>query len=175
MEDYDLPAYNLFIRREVLNEIGGWGSKYYGGEDTKVCLEMKKRGYKLLYTPEIIAWHHRRPFPIKHLKQIGNVGRQRGMFARKYPETSRKLFYFLPSIGSLLFLAFLLISLFNGNVASVFLKILALCYLLIFSVSLIERKNLLISLSLPFVIFFSHLIYGLRFLKGFLFMKNEKD
>src|SRR3990167_3244744 len=38
----DWPAYNFFVRTEILKKIGGWNSKFYGGEDTKICLELLK-------------------------------------------------------------------------------------------------------------------------------------
>lgn len=171
MEDYDLPAYNLFIKKSVLKEIKGFNSQYYGGEDTKVCLEIKKRGYKLLYSPKIIVYHHRRAFPKKHLKQVGNVGKQRGMFVKKYPETSRKLIYFLPAIGTILFFALIVLSFFNKFFAFIFIISFLAGYFTIFLTSLME-KGIKISALLPFVILSSHLSYGLNFMKSLLF-KND--
>jgi len=41
----DLPAYNLIARRDAINAVGGWTSTFYGGEDTKVCLQLSAAGF----------------------------------------------------------------------------------------------------------------------------------
>lgn len=54
----------------------------------------------------MVVWHHRRAGLIEHLKQVGGYAIHRGYFAKKYPETSRKILYFIPSI----FVAFVLLT-----------------------------------------------------------------
>ena len=92
----DYPAYNLLVRRTALEQVGGWGSSFYGGEDTKLCLALVERGWRIVYDPEAIVYHHRRPLFLGHLKQIWNVGVHRGYFVKAFPATSRRLSYFLP-------------------------------------------------------------------------------
>ena len=41
----DYPAYNLFVRREALEHVGGWGTTFYGGEDTVLCLKLAEAGW----------------------------------------------------------------------------------------------------------------------------------
>jgi glycosyltransferase involved in cell wall biosynthesis len=96
----DLPAYNFVVRRDALRAVGGWGSTFYGGEDTKLCLALVKGGFLLRYDPRVRVYHFRRPILLPHLRQVGNVGRHRGFFVRRYPETSRKLVYFLPAVAA---------------------------------------------------------------------------
>lgn len=93
----DYPAYNLLVRRAALEQVGGWGSSFYGGEDTKLCLALVQGGWRIVYDPEAVVYHHRRALFRDHLKQIWNVGVHRGYFVKAYPETSRRLSYFLPS------------------------------------------------------------------------------
>lgn len=100
-DEDDLPAYNLFLRRKALESIGGWNSTFYGGEDTKVCLELVSRGFRLRYEPDVVVYHYRRPVMASHLRQVANVGRHRGFFAKRYPATSRRVAYALPAIGAL--------------------------------------------------------------------------
>ena len=47
----DFPAYNLFVRTDELRAIGGWDSSFYGGEDTKVCLALRRAGHRIVYDP----------------------------------------------------------------------------------------------------------------------------
>ncbi len=93
----DYPAYNLLVKTKILKKVGGYGSTFYGGEDTLLCLKIIKYG-KILYDPTVSVYHHRRNFPKGLMKQIGGVGLHRGYFFKKYPETSRVAIYLLPSI-----------------------------------------------------------------------------
>ena len=93
----DIPSVNLIIKREIFEKIGGFNSKFYPGEDTKLCLEIIKLGKKLVYDPNTLVYHHRRSLYKEHLKQIKNYATHRGLFVKKYPQTSFKLKYFVPS------------------------------------------------------------------------------
>src|SRR5215218_841288 len=93
----DWPAYNLVIKREALELVGGWGSSFYGGEDTKLCLALRDAGFTIVYDPAVLVYHHRRPIFAAHLRQVGNVGRHRGYFVRKFPGTSARVTYILPA------------------------------------------------------------------------------
>lgn len=95
----DWPAYNFAVRTDALRAVGGWGSKLYGGEDTKLCLALVAAGYQLEYVPELIVFHHRRALFGPLWRQVGNIGYQRGRFVRIFPETSRRPTYFLPSVA----------------------------------------------------------------------------
>jgi PAS domain S-box-containing protein len=97
----DFPAYNLFIRRDELRAIGGWDSSFYGGEDTKVCLSLRRAGHRIVYDPQVLVYHHRRRVFGPHLRQVANVGRHRGHFVLIHPETSRRALYFAPALGLL--------------------------------------------------------------------------
>lgn len=101
----DWPSVNFSIRKEVFAELNGFDSEFWPGEDTKLCFDLiKKYPDGIIYEPELIAYHHRRPGLGKHLKQIAGYGVHRGFFAKRYPETSGKstgrnlkYFYFIPS------------------------------------------------------------------------------
>ncbi len=169
----DYPAYNLLVRKKVLEDVGGYGSHYYGGEDTFLCLKIHKKGGKILYDPDVVVYHHRRALFLPYLKQIANIGRHRGYFARKYPETSRRLFYFLPSSLVIFGLILILMGLlFN------FLYIYFFVFLFIFSYlvsifSVVRKAGFLDSLIVSIGILATHVVYGSNFIKGFL-TKNIK-
>ncbi|MGH2870710.1 MAG: glycosyltransferase family 2 protein [Solirubrobacteraceae bacterium] len=93
----DWPAYNFFVRTQALRSVGGWASSYYGGEDTKLCLALRDAGHRIVYDPDVIVFHHRRPVFRPLMRQTGNVGRRRGSFVRLHPGTSRLPIYFAPS------------------------------------------------------------------------------
>ncbi len=175
----DWPSVNLSIRKDVFRELGGFDCNYWPGEDTKLCLDIvDKLQKKILYDPGLIVYHHRRRGLLRHLKQVGGYGIHRGFFAKKFPGNSLKFKYFLPSA----FLLFVII----GIGASFFSSLLFKIYLLgwvIYSLALTKafvdikkyEKNNLVVLNSLYYIFFTHLIYGFRFLQGFIFTKELKS
>ncbi|MCX6743792.1 MAG: glycosyl transferase, partial [Candidatus Parcubacteria bacterium] len=167
------------VRKEVFIKVGGFDCAYWPGEDTKFCLDLvEKLKGKILYDPELIVWHHRRPGLFKHLDQIGNYGLHRGFFAKKFPQTSFRFKYFLHS----LFLLFILLGLFISLIFSPFIKLYLLGWLVYLSALIFaaweiykHEKNILIILNSLYYIFFTHLIYGLKFIQGFIFVKELKS
>lgn len=97
----DYPAYNFLVRTSALRAVGGWGTKFYGGEDTAMCLALVESGHRIVYDPRVVVYHHRRAIFRDHMHQVGNVGRHRGYFVRAYPRTSARPLYFLPSAALL--------------------------------------------------------------------------
>ena len=95
----DLPSCNLLVRKALLDKLGGFASEYWPGEDTVLCLRLTKElGARMVYDPRVAVEHHRRPLFGPHLRQVSRYARHRGFFARKFPSTSRKLSYMLPSL-----------------------------------------------------------------------------
>ncbi|MDH4330905.1 MAG: glycosyltransferase [Candidatus Moranbacteria bacterium] len=177
----DWPTVNFIMKKKDFEEIGGFDSAYWPGEDTKLCLDIiKKLQKKILYVPEMVVFHHRRSGFKKHLKQTGNYGLHRGHFARIFPETSLKLasLYFVPS----LFVAFLLLGLIGSFFSMMILKMYLLglgiyaTAILISTILLVPKtKSVMISIAtIPYLISF-HVWYGIRFVKGFFFTKELRS
>ncbi len=178
----DFPSMNLAIRKSDFNAVGGFDSHFYPGEDTKICLDLVyKLKKKILYDPEVLVFHHRRPLLFPHLKQNGNYGLHRGYFARTLPKTSFRFPYLLPSlilfsfIYLFLALPFPLIrfpyffTLVLGSV-SLYLSVLLLNSLWVTYHSKNPFQGII---SIP-VTLLTHFWYGLRFLQGFLFTTQLK-
>jgi glycosyltransferase involved in cell wall biosynthesis len=94
----DWPSVNLAIRKSTFLSVGGFNSEYWPGEDSIFCNDLTKADIEITMIPEAIVWHHRRRNFIQHILQAKGYGIHRGHFARKFPENSRKLKYFLPPI-----------------------------------------------------------------------------
>ncbi len=162
----DYPAYNLIAKRKDLLSIGGFGNKFYGGEDTALCLKLINSGKKILYHPEIVVYHHRRHFPEGYLAQVGNVGLHRGYFVKKYPQTSLRPSYFMPLLGIIITIILMLTSI-------VFPQVLMLGIIL-YIIGMIDALRIAdwkVALILPLCIYLSHLSYAYTFAKGLLFTK----
>lgn len=179
----DYPSMNLAVRRKDFLSVGGYDSNYWPGEDTKLCLDLTfKLKKKIIYHPEVLVYHHRRPIWSPHLKQNGNFGLHRGFFARILPETSLRPIYFGPSIMFLGLLYLMITSFFPLPPIFLSVRHLGICllgfYLIILLVNslwvLKQSKSLLQScLSIP-VIFVTHLWYGIRFIQGYIFTGKLK-
>jgi GT2 family glycosyltransferase len=175
----DWPTVNFFIKKAVFEESGGFDSKYWPGEDTKLCLDIiKKLKKKIFYAPELQVYHHRRAGFKKHLKQIGNYGLHRGFFAKELPENSNKFMYFIPSLLDI-FIVFGFISslLYPILWKFYFLGIAVYLLAILFSTVIIWKRSgsFFISLMTISYIISTHIWYGLRFIQGFIFTKKLKS
>lgn len=186
----DFSTMNFLTRRADFAAVGGFDSHFWPGEDTKLCLDLtKKLGKKIIYDPEVLVYHHRRPLFVPHLRQNGRYGLHRGHFARILPETSRRLSYFIPSLFTLFFfgvpLLNLLLSTINPSTslrAGYQLSTINYClinlyfilntfYLLLLLLTAAwvysKERDLKVALLVIPGIFLTHIWYGLRFIQGF--------
>ena len=174
----DWPSVNLIVRKSVYKLIGGFDSNYWPGEDTLFCLKITKQAkLKILYVPNLVVWHHRRPGLQKHLRQVGNYGKHRGYFVKSYPETSYRIKYFLPTLWLVFLLSGAALSLVSPWLEWVYLAgWVAYLITLIFSWKEIMRfEPITIAICATPYIFLSHLWYGSKFLEGLLSSKLKKS
>lgn len=174
----DFPTFNLIVRKTDFLRAGGFDSHFWPGEDTKICLDLiQKLGKKIIYDPEILVYHHRRPLFKAHLKQIGNYGLHRGHFARILPETSLRFGYLAPVFFTLGLTGGFFLSFINPVFVAIYLGLISLYLLLLlkegFFVYLKER-NFYLALLVVLGIFLTHFWYGLRFIQGY-FSKHLKQ
>lgn len=163
----DWPSVNLVVKKDIYNEVGGFNTNLWPGEDAEFCNKIVyKYGYQINYSKDLYCYHHRRKTLIGHFKQICSYGLHRGFLAKKNKTNSKKILYFGPSIFILIWL-FSFLSLFN----KLFLPavLILIIYILIYFYSFfIKRRNetiLVRIISLP-ILFIGHFLYGLYFLKG---------
>jgi len=145
------------------------------GEDTVLCLEIVKRGETILYNPHVLVYHHRRKLFAPHLRQVGRYALHRGFFVRRFPQTSFRLPYMMPSA--------LLLGILAGAALAglypplrVWYVVGVLAYLLLTGAAAFPLEALLVSMRLPLRawiltwlgVMATHGVYGFRFLCGLL-------
>lgn len=170
----DFPSVNLIVKKDIFDKVGGFKTKYWPGEDTLLCLDIANCGKnKILYHPDILVYHHRRSLLRPHLKQIGRYAFHRGNFARKFPQTSFRLGYLIPSIFSLYLIILIPSLLLLTPFRLVFISPLILYILLLaFTfVSFLKTNPITTSLLAAISIPITHVYYGILFMIGF-FKKN---
>jgi len=171
-ETDDLPSCNLVVKASVFKETGGFDESFLTGEDTKACMDIVYRQKrKLVYAPDVVVHHHRRPLFKPHLRQVWTYSRHRGLFARIFPKTSRRLVYFIPSV----LVTGLVVGLLLSSIPNVkFLFTIAYgTYLVGIVLSGLATKNLKLSLIVPLGILLTHLTYGVGFISGLLSEKVD--
>ena len=172
----DFPTVNLFIRKSVFSELGGFDTGYWPGEDTKLCLDItKKLGLKIIYDPEVQVFHHRRALFGPHLKQVSRYAFQRGYFVRAFPETSLKPGYFVPSLFLLftsagMLLVFASRTVFTAWAGVMFVYLTALAGASVGA--MVRNRDIAVGAIAAPGIFLTHLAYGFHFLKGLFFGKK---
>ena len=183
----DYPSMNLIVRKKDFEEVGGFDSHFWPGEDTKLCHDfvygLEK---KMIYDPQVLVFHHRRGLWRPHFKQIGGYGLHRGHFARILPKTSRRLSFFIPSLFTLFLLASPAVVFFLSNNQQLTINNISLTWLrwillapsLLFTIYFLllvftavwvysKERNLKVALLTIPGIFATHIWYGLRFIQGF--------
>ncbi|MCL4415794.1 MAG: glycosyltransferase [Actinobacteria bacterium] len=162
----DFPSSNMIVRKSIFQELGGFTTKYWPGEDTKLCLDIvHKLRKKILYSPELYSYHHRRKVFIPHLKQIFSYARHRGFFVKKFPQTSRNFVYFIPLIFIFIFIVFPTLALIDKMFLWIYVFMI-LMYLAIVSFASINVRSLNLFGYVFVGIILTHFTYGIGFLKG---------
>ena len=172
----DYPTCNLALRKDVFQEAGGFQTNFWPGEDTELCLTVtKKLNYSIVYDPLVEVCHHRRHLFKGHFRQLTQYALHRGYFVKKFPETSRKPAYFVPSL--------FLLGVLLGPLTFFFptLRPLSILYIAVlvfyFALSFFFAFILHPKLS-PFTVlgvFLSHLAYGWYFLVGLFSRRLRKE
>jgi len=180
----DYPSCNFLVRKSILQELGGFKTNFWPGEDTKLCLDItKKLNKKIIYDPQVLAYHHRRPLILAHLKQVASYALHRGYFVKRYPQTSLRISYFVPSIFLLFLITGGVFGLFFSSLRTAYFSSLSLYLLLVFTFSIVGTHPQEWGLSLkifliPLVssgIILTHLTYGFHFLKGLLSFRLREE
>ncbi|MBU2639820.1 MAG: glycosyltransferase [Nanoarchaeota archaeon] len=158
----ELPSCNLLIRKELFMD---FDETLLTAEDTKLCFQVKERGRKILYAPDVVVYHHRRDGLLKHLKQMWIYGRDVAFLLKK-KFSFDKVYYGLLSLWVL--------GLIIGGILSYFHEIFRLIYsgVVLFYLIFIFILSLLKNFRRSFLIFlttiFTHIVYGIGFIYGIL-------
>jgi GT2 family glycosyltransferase len=170
----DFPTVNLIVRKSAFEAVGGFDTHYWPGEDTKFCLDLIKKGWKIIYDPEVLVWHHRRASLFNHVKQVWRYAVHRGHFARRFPETSRRLSYLMPTMLVLFLTAGLWAV--DGPARSLYhlgVGLYAVALLISGFVEGVRTRDAAVGLLVVPGVFLTHVAYGVGFPFGF-FIKDLK-
>jgi cellulose synthase/poly-beta-1,6-N-acetylglucosamine synthase-like glycosyltransferase len=162
----DYPSVNLLVRRADFDRAGGYPEEYWPGEDTVLCLRLTRDlGKRIVYVPNVVVYHHRRAVYLPHLKQVYAYAVHRGFFVRAFPETSRRLQFFVPSLFVVGLVVGFVASLFSRPIRCAYLSVVGL-YGLLSMLSSIKTLSPAVNLMVFPGIIATNVTYGIGFLRG---------
>ena len=163
LDDYQPRSFNMGIKREVFEKVGGYG-KIWPGEDPDLSFRIKKAGFSVGFIKDAYVYHKRRIDFRKFGQQVYKFGVVRNILSKWHPGTG-KLVYAFPS----LFLIGSISSLLLGLIASWYLALpVLLIALIMFVEALVTRKSLVIALLAVPAAFIQLGGYGFGYLKSFI-------
>lgn len=170
LEFKEAPSSNLLFRRNVVLGFGGYDVELSTGEDSKLCFNIRKRGYKIIFSPKVRVYHHRRPLYKAHLKRVLEQAKDKALVIRE-DFTKDKLIYFVPAL--------FVLGLILGLGIIVYKPIFSMLYLLglgAYSAFIWRDSYHKHSPKLSFLVFtgmfLTHITYGAGFLLGLLRIKR---
>lgn len=161
-DDTELILCNLAIKKDLLTKYNLKFNKLLHYNEENLLLEqLKKNKVPMLYTPDLVVYHHRRKNLKSFLRQVYNSGRGRGIMTTMLP-SSIKLFFIFPT----LLVLYLLLSCLGKNTL-----ILLDIYILVILYNIIDtyfrHKLKLLDIVIMFIVsVLSHLTYGYGFIIG---------
>lgn len=169
----DIMSCNFIIPKTIAEELNGFDESILTGEDYKLGLEILAKQKKIIYSPGVCVYHHRRALFLPHLKQIWNYGRDKGRLMRQV-FSLRKTVYFLPSLLAGWILGGLAVSYMDvhGFRKFYFLSLAGYVVLLLGASLRIENRKR--SIHVFCGIFLTHMAYGIAFIIGLLTQDHSK-
>ncbi|OQX78938.1 MAG: hypothetical protein B6D56_08075 [Candidatus Omnitrophica bacterium 4484_70.1] len=162
----ELPSCNFIIKKEIFKKIGGFSSDLLTAEDAELCFNIKKIGKKILYSPEVMVFHHRRPIFKLHFQQIFIYARDKSKLLKKlsWKEKLERVCYYVLPIGLISFLTIIILSLFLKKLLKFSISMIGIYTFLILIESFTKNKRYFYLLGTGIV--GTHFSYLLGFLKG---------
>lgn len=159
-----IPGCNAIYKKEALEKVMPVDERLLTCDDTEMNYQLRERGYKLLYTPDVIVWHYRRDNPKKFWKQIYRYAIGRLQLARRH-KRAVNLIHILSGLAIPIFIFLMIFPFVLNPIYPVFLISAILMAMIIFAgLSLIKEKSIRVVLN----VFLATLIFIFAWSSGFL-------
>jgi O-antigen biosynthesis protein len=81
-----IPGCNFSIRKDVLEELGGFDPQFRAaGDDVDLCWRLQEAGRRIGFNPAAMVWHHRRDSVRAYWRQQCGYGHAEALLERKWP------------------------------------------------------------------------------------------
>ena len=152
-------------RKEIFDKIGLLDEQVGRVEDNELHYRIRKNGYKIRYSNDILSYQYTRPTVKRMLKQKYSNGYWIGKVSHVYPKAF-SIFHFVP----LVFVLGIIFSLLMLPLTKIFAILLGVSYglftVLVTIMTIINNKFNATLLLIPFLLFLVHFSYGWGTLVG---------
>ena len=162
---YVSSVFQGMYKKSIFDKIGLLDEKVGRVEDNELHYRIRKNGYKIRYSNDILSYQYTRPTLKRMLKQKYSNGYWIGKVSHVYPKAF-SIFHFVP----LAFVLAIIFSLCMIPITSIFIILLSSVYflftILITIMTIINNKFNVTILLMPIILFLIHVYYGIGTLVG---------
>ena len=162
---YVSSVFQGMYKKLIFDKIGLLDEKVGRVEDNELHYRIRKNGYKIRYSNDILSYQYTRPTLKRMLKQKYSNGYWIGKVSHIYPKAF-SIFHFVP----LAFVLAIIFSLCMIPITSIFIILLSSVYflftILITIMTIINNKFNITILLMPIILFLIHVYYGVGTLVG---------
>ena len=162
---YVSSVFQGMYKKSIFDKIGLLDEKVGRVEDNELHYRIRKNGYKIRYSNDILSYQYTRPTLKRMLKQKYSNGYWIGKVSHVYPKAF-SIFHFVP----LVFVLAIIFSLCMIPITSIFIILLSSVYflftILITIMTIINNKFNITILLMPIILFLIHVYYGVGTLVG---------
>jgi len=162
---YVSSVFQGMYKKLIFDKIGLLDEKVGRVEDNELHYRIRKNGYKIRYSNDILSYQYTRPTLKRMLKQKYSNGYWIGKVSHVYPKAF-SIFHFVP----LAFVLAIIFSLCMIPITSIFIILLSSLYflftILITIMTIINNKFNITILLMPIILFLIHVYYGVGTLVG---------
>lgn len=160
----NIPGCNAIYKREALKKVMPTDETLLTCDDTEINHQLINKGYKILYTPDVIVWHYRRDNPKKFWKQIYRYAIGRLQLAKRHKDAVN-LIHIISGLAIPIFISLMIFSFILSPIYPLFLISAILITLAVFSgLSLIKERSLKVVPN----VFLATIIFIFAWSSGFL-------
>ncbi len=169
-----LPGCNIIFRRKALEKVLPLDESIIEAEDYVMNQKIRALGYKLMYTPDTIVWHHRRPIPKKFFMQMYRYAIGRLRLGKKDIKMIN-LTHILVGLGLPIIIISSLVLILVKKILFLYLFILGAAFLIFYCLfAWFKTKSFKTAVLVPGVIILLFCGWSLGFLKELLSPYNDK-
>jgi glycosyltransferase involved in cell wall biosynthesis len=162
IEKFQPRSFNMGISKEVFEASGGFGN-IHPGEDPDLSIRLWKLGYNTRLFSNSYVYHKRRIDWVKFYKQVNKFGKARPILDKWHPEY-KKITFLFPSLFIVGLIGSLILLLFN---IQPFIYLYILYFVIVFVLSAIANKSLVVGLLSVGAVFIQFYGYGIGYIKAF--------
>ncbi|AME08904.1 MULTISPECIES: glycosyltransferase family 2 protein [Gemella] len=162
---YVRSVFQGMYRKEVFDKVGLLDEYVGRAEDNELHYRLRKHGYKIRYSNDILSYQYTRPTLKRMLKQKYSNGYWIGKVSHVYPKAF-SIFHFVPFVFVVVIVVSLLALPWTWILLELLMGVYVFFTIIITIATILTNKFNLTLLLMPIILFLVHISYGLGTLVG---------